>query len=267
MQHPTCINLRIRNVADANPVLHAVRLNILPMVHRRLDDQERLALRPGSVYVWEERSNNPLEATGQEIQRFTEGRCWGPSRAREDFLLYYEKEATNKSSILQRIGSLSEPLIKQTYSVYINGSRSGPKWHLNAYYTHETADQLRTVDQIPALRNIQVPDSLYIPSRSTAARRSSRPSGGQRSSLDEGTVREPQNSRSSDPPPQAHRLPQSSSSFGPTLRPIRPAAKPTDDEEDFPRLAPLEYLENISPPRRHNIDDDYLRQFRNVSCI
>lgn len=55
-------------------VLHAVRLQLRPMVTRRLDDDERLALRPGCVYVWEERSNNPLEVTGQEIQRFTEGK-------------------------------------------------------------------------------------------------------------------------------------------------------------------------------------------------
>lgn len=55
-------------------VLHAARMGKLPVVTRRLDDEERLALRPGSVYAWEERSNNPLEVTGQEIQRFTEGR-------------------------------------------------------------------------------------------------------------------------------------------------------------------------------------------------
>lgn len=96
MQRPTCVNLRIRNANDANRsvyfglqlhftspkpitllvrnrVLHAVRNGILPMVKRRLDDQERLSLRSGCVYVWEERSNNPLEVTGQEIQRFTEG--------------------------------------------------------------------------------------------------------------------------------------------------------------------------------------------------
>ena len=97
MQNPTCVNLRIRNADDANRlvslrdfshhvpripltpevmcirVLHAVRKGLLPMVKRRLDDQERLSLRSGCVYVWEERSNNPLEITGQEIQRFTEG--------------------------------------------------------------------------------------------------------------------------------------------------------------------------------------------------
>ena len=53
-------------------------------LYKRLDDDERLALRPGHIYVWEERSNNPLEANSLEsIQRFTDGRSWGPSKARE----------------------------------------------------------------------------------------------------------------------------------------------------------------------------------------
>ena len=82
-QLPTCTNLRIRSVRDAEIVLHAVTLGVLPMVHRRLDDDDRLSLTTGCIYVWEERSSNPLECTGQEIQRFTEGRSWGPSRARD----------------------------------------------------------------------------------------------------------------------------------------------------------------------------------------
>lgn len=51
-------------------------LRKLPIVTRRLGDEERLALHSGCVYVWEERSNNPLEVTGQEIQRFTEGKAF-----------------------------------------------------------------------------------------------------------------------------------------------------------------------------------------------
>lgn len=82
-QSPTITSLRIRSVRDAEIILHAVALGLLPMVVHRLADEERLALRPGCIYVWEERSSNPLEATGQEIQRFTEGRSWGPSRARD----------------------------------------------------------------------------------------------------------------------------------------------------------------------------------------
>ena len=84
MQRPTCKNMRVRNVHDAQVILHAVYLKRLPMLHRRLDDEERQALAPGDIYVWEERSNNPMDAPSLEaMQRFTDGRSWGPSKARE----------------------------------------------------------------------------------------------------------------------------------------------------------------------------------------
>ena len=84
MQRPTLTGVRTRGLRDAEKILHAVFLGILPMTRRRLDDEDRLALRPGNVYVWEERSNNPLEASSLDsIQRFTDGRSWGPSKARE----------------------------------------------------------------------------------------------------------------------------------------------------------------------------------------
>lgn len=52
------------------------------MVSRRLDAADRAALRPGCVYVWEERSP-AADATGAGMERFTEGRHWHPSRVRE----------------------------------------------------------------------------------------------------------------------------------------------------------------------------------------
>lgn len=56
MQRATCTGLRIRSPADARIIFHAVQLNILPMVTRRLDNEERGMISPGCVYVWEERS-------------------------------------------------------------------------------------------------------------------------------------------------------------------------------------------------------------------
>jgi hypothetical protein len=55
MQSATCTNLRIRSPSDVRVVFHAVLLDILPMVTRRLDSEERGFIVPGSVYVWEER--------------------------------------------------------------------------------------------------------------------------------------------------------------------------------------------------------------------
>ena len=63
MQPPTCTHLRIRTVHDAHIMFHAVHLKIFPMVSRRLDTEERRALRSGNVYVWEERGRHH-EPTG-----------------------------------------------------------------------------------------------------------------------------------------------------------------------------------------------------------
>ena len=46
--------LDIRDVHDAHVVLEAVRLNILPLLKRRLLASERDELKSGHVYVWEE---------------------------------------------------------------------------------------------------------------------------------------------------------------------------------------------------------------------
>ena len=63
MQGPTCTGLRVRTVADAHVIFHAVTLKLLPMVTRRLDTEERRRISPGCVYVWEERGSGS-EATG-----------------------------------------------------------------------------------------------------------------------------------------------------------------------------------------------------------
>lgn len=82
MQQPTCSNIRIRSTADAHKIFGAVQQGILHMVTRRLDADERLALRSGCIYAWEERGPHS-ELTGLGIERFTEGRRWSPSRVRD----------------------------------------------------------------------------------------------------------------------------------------------------------------------------------------
>jgi hypothetical protein len=82
MQQPTCTNTRIRSTQDAHKIFFAVQHGILPLITRRLDADERLALRSGCVYAWEERGSH-AEITGLGIERFTEGRRWSPSRVRD----------------------------------------------------------------------------------------------------------------------------------------------------------------------------------------
>jgi hypothetical protein len=81
-QRPTCTNVRIRSTRDAHKIFYAVQLRILPMITRRLDADERLALCSGCIYAWEERGPH-TEITGLGIERFTEGRRWSPSRVRD----------------------------------------------------------------------------------------------------------------------------------------------------------------------------------------
>ncbi|KAI0780243.1 Gti1/Pac2 family-domain-containing protein [Fomes fomentarius] len=266
-QSPTITNLRVRNVRDAEIILHAVALGILPMVVHRLADEERLALRSGCIYVWEERSSNPLEATGQEIQRFTEGRSWGPSRARDNFLIYYEKDSPSRSSILHRNNVRNAPqLIKQTYSVFIDYPKNSRKWHLNAYYTQDSLESLRTVDDIPLLTNIEVPRNCYVCARNNGVRRNARPIIAPEPMMSHIYDVSPTPSSSSttssdsDSPPYARRP---SPPMVPSHPPIPPVAPlPAGIKLSDRRLAPLEYLQNISPKARDPADDEALRQFQ-----
>lgn len=70
MQQPTCVDVRIRSIADAHAIFYAVEQRYLPMVNRRLDSEERRAIRSGSIYVWEERGPDS-EATGVCISGYS----------------------------------------------------------------------------------------------------------------------------------------------------------------------------------------------------
>ena len=60
----------IRDARDAHIILEAVRLNILPLITRRLSSTEREQLGSGNVFVWEE-----AEFKGG-LERWTDGRRW-----------------------------------------------------------------------------------------------------------------------------------------------------------------------------------------------
>ncbi|KAA1471811.1 hypothetical protein DENSPDRAFT_136771 [Dentipellis sp. KUC8613] len=184
MQSPTCSNVRIRSASDVHRIFYAVSLGILPMITRRLDVKEREALHSGCCYAWEDRG--PHAITGLGIERFTEGRHWSPSRIRDEFLFYYEKweppKNRNNNSNNESSGDCEDPpppprdwdpLVKQTYSVWFQSEQGRRKWHLTAYFTQATVDQLGTVDDIPSVRNLVVPDGLFRSSRINKSKRSS----------------------------------------------------------------------------------------------
>lgn len=89
MQQPTLTDVHIRTVSDAHKLFYAVQQGMLPKIERRLDAHERAALKPGNVYVWEEKgpgaSGSSADGGGGyavTMERFTEGKSWTASRVR-----------------------------------------------------------------------------------------------------------------------------------------------------------------------------------------
>ncbi|KAH6615662.1 Gti1/Pac2 family-domain-containing protein [Chaetomium sp. MPI-SDFR-AT-0129] len=75
---------QVRSPADAIKLFEATRLGLLPRVQRRLSEKERQAIRPGSVFVWDEREAG--------MRRWTDGKSWSASRVAGSFLTYREME-------------------------------------------------------------------------------------------------------------------------------------------------------------------------------
>ncbi|KDR70266.1 hypothetical protein GALMADRAFT_144929 [Galerina marginata CBS 339.88] len=172
MQSPTCVGLRVRTPSDAHIIFHAVATNILKVVTRRLNTDERRAISSGCVYVWQERGAT-AEATGSGVDRWTDAKSWGPSRVRDDILYYHERrpmqaelEPVSDSDTATR-EYFRQSLIKQTYSVYVETPNGRQKWHLMAYFTQETVGELDTIDNHPLLANLQVPQGVYTCARSS----------------------------------------------------------------------------------------------------
>ena len=67
---PWMFTLDIRDARDAHILLESVRLNILPLITRRLSSNERDQLSSGNVFVWEE-----ADFKGG-LERWTDGRRW-----------------------------------------------------------------------------------------------------------------------------------------------------------------------------------------------
>ncbi|KAJ7131312.1 Gti1/Pac2 family-domain-containing protein [Mycena epipterygia] len=173
--------LHIRDITDAHRVLEAVRLNILPLIKRRLVPYERDQLRSGNVFVWEESEYE------DGLVRWTEGRRWSQSKLRGDWLVYEEKiEATfaeRQAKAARRAMKVSEPpqpipapprrkdrpskvggLTKKTYSVTVQlpGTATTKKWHIVAYCSACDAADLPVIEDYDYLRNIRVPSGVFV---------------------------------------------------------------------------------------------------------
>ncbi|KAJ7868754.1 Gti1/Pac2 family-domain-containing protein [Mycena olivaceomarginata] len=151
--HPA---LHIRDVVDAHKVLEAVRLNILPLIRRRLVPHERAQLKSGNVFVWEESEDSDEGG----LVRWTEGRRWSQSRMRGDYLASKASDLTgNLPAPPKRKDRPSKVngLTKQTYSVTVRmpGASSTRKWHIVAYFSACDYTRLPVVDNYDYLRSIR----------------------------------------------------------------------------------------------------------------
>ncbi|KZT28085.1 hypothetical protein NEOLEDRAFT_1087697 [Neolentinus lepideus HHB14362 ss-1] len=267
MQQPTLENVCVRTVRDATHIFYAVARNLLPIITRRLDADERRAIKAGNVYVWEDRGANS-ESSGLGMERWTDGMSWGPSRVRDEFLYYTQKEydpenessaswvpalrrrdpttsGANSSDSHPLGGSRSsrrpEHLMKQTYSVHVflpqdRAQGTMRKWHLTAYFSQETVDSLTPVSALPGIGDVTVPEGWFRSARSSKTRRGA-------SSMSPST---PANNPSDDSLPRS----------------LRSDETPLEGVD----LVPLEYLQNKSCPPRDPADQEMMRRL-GVLCL
>ncbi|KAF7983810.1 hypothetical protein HWV62_19053 [Athelia sp. TMB] len=152
-------------------------------------------------------------------------------------------------------------LIKQTYSVFVETPRGRRKWHLIAYFTQATIDELRSIDDIRELACLTVPPGTYKSARSAKGRprderyyesRQYAPYvyGGQQ----DHTPYPPHHHSPpwQEPPHYRGDVRRSGSVHPGEAKGLAPTTQV---------LAPLAYLQNIAQPRRHPLDEKALMSF------
>ncbi|KAI0439573.1 Gti1/Pac2 family-domain-containing protein [Xylaria telfairii] len=167
----------VRTPADAIKLFEACRLGLLPRVQRRLSEKERQSIRPGSVFVWDEREAG--------MRRWTDGKSWSASRVSGSFLTYREMEGKRGSGFgtarrttagrSPESGRMSdddqegEPegyryktdgLMKQSFSITTS---QGQHLHLISYYARPLPGGPELVQPTadPSLRHITPNKSMY----------------------------------------------------------------------------------------------------------
>lgn len=154
----------IKTPQDALIVFEACRRNQLVRVQRRLSSKERVQIRSGSVFAWDEREAG--------MRRWTDGRTWSPSRVLGSFLTYRELDTKRRprrpsSPICNNNNKAStacsykrDGLIKQSFSIC---TATNQKLHLISYYSKSDvlAGRLKQPTTDPLMGQISVPKGLY----------------------------------------------------------------------------------------------------------
>ena len=157
----------VKTTMDGLLLYEACRKGILPRVVRRLSDRERFAIRPGSVFVWDESEAG--------MRRWTDGKTWSASRVSGSFLMYKERTKSQASSSEDEEegglhirsttshwggGAGAPGLMKQSLSIT---TIDGQKLHLISYLAKSPSANggLRTPSSDPSLRNLFIPLNMY----------------------------------------------------------------------------------------------------------
>ena len=191
--------------------------------------------------------------------------------------------STSRSSPPVR-GAFRNNLNKQTYSVYVETPRGRRKWHLStfftssfysgrlannsissayvvAYFTQDSLDSLRTIDDLPQLASLTVPPGKYRTARSVRPNRAHYQGFDVLpSSTGYLTSKNPQSRRLSHGPENQAVVDHVRSNY-PELRHFTGLGSRPGTLYGADDLAPLAYLQNIPPPRRHPLDEKALMSF------
>ncbi|KAG6812212.1 hypothetical protein H0H92_003948 [Tricholoma furcatifolium] len=175
-----------------------------------------------------------------------------------------------------------ERLVKQTYSVHVTLPSDSPrgivrKWHLTAYFSQQRLDDLGTIDNIRGVGDVPVPEGLFKSARAGKMRRDNRNSVKKAVSPSEGPYLPEASGFQSDYCDTASRNsqyygcpsfpslfphPTTSSRFSDNSRDSSPSSDSSRlGPSQHASLVPLEYLQNISAPRRNPADEQQLRRF------
>ncbi|KAG9220382.1 hypothetical protein CCMSSC00406_0006647 [Pleurotus cornucopiae] len=198
-----------------------------------------------------------------------EGIRWGPSRVRDGFLFYHEKETRHTDAeniygatpISQMRHEPSRGLIKQTYSVYVDTTSGRKKWHLIAYFTEESLEYLRTVNDLPHLASLLVPQGRYKSARTAKGRIRDQveddytPSSGSQLPPINSPISDTQENIFTDA--RRPSLPHPRNEYPRVVSERQSPPTPSTPKD----LAPLAYLENIAPRPRHPVDEKLLMMF------
>jgi hypothetical protein len=155
----------IKTPEDALIIFEACRRGMLNRVQRRLTSKERMNIRSGSVFAWDEREAG--------MRRWTDGRTWSPSRVLGSFLTYREldtkrrprRPTSSPSNSLPGVKQVAfsykhDGLVKQSFSIC---TASNQKIHLISYYSKADviAGRLQRPTHDPVLNQIVIPKGFY----------------------------------------------------------------------------------------------------------